>query len=263
MDNNIIVTTVYDPTGDLLEKAQNWAARLRTIAVPRGRQSLNALKALYQTEFLLVASQKGPVVHTPGGELFFHLSMAELRIKNLDNGKHDHMAEAMRLEAGMSVLDCTLGLGSDAIVASYIVGEKGQVVGIEKSSVLAFIVDYGLRHFSSENPGVTEALRRIKVKTEDHQAYLAQLPDKCFDAVFLDPMFKTPIQSSSNLKPLRYLADNRQLELSTLQEACRVSRRRVVIKDANCGDVLEKLGVRQFSGGKYSRVRYGIMEVGL
>lgn len=263
MNNKIVITTVYDPPEDLLVKAEKWAAQLHTITVSRGRQSLDALKALYQTEFLLVVSQKGPVVHTPGGELFFHLSMAELRIKNLDNGKHDHMAEAMKLEPGMAVLDCTLGLGSDAIVASYIAGEKGKVVGIEKSPVLAFIADYGFRHFASANPTVTEALRRIEVKMEDHQAYLTQLPAKCFDVVFLDPMFKTPIQSSSNLKPLRFLADNRPLELSTLQDACRVSRRRVVIKDAHCGDVLEKLGIQQFSGGKYSRVRYGIMEVEL
>ena len=260
MDNNIIVTTVYNPSGDLQEKAGKWAKQLDTIAVPRGRQSLDALKSFYQTDFLLVVSQRGPVVHTPGGELFFHLSMAELRIKNLDNGKHDHMAEAMKLKTGMTVLDCTLGLGSDAIVASYIVGDKGRIVGIEKSPILAFIVDYGLQHFSSEDPNVTNALRRIEVHLKDNQEYLAQLPDKSFDVVFLDPMFRTPIQSSSNLKPLRFFADNRPLGLSTLQDACRVARKRVVIKDANCGDVLENLGVKLFTGGRYSRVRYGIVE---
>lgn len=31
----------------------------------------------------------------------------------------------------MSFLDCSLGLGSDSIVASFIVGESGSVTGIE------------------------------------------------------------------------------------------------------------------------------------
>lgn len=50
------------------------------------------------------------------------------------------MVEAMDLKPKMSVLDCTLGLGTDATVASYIVGENGKVVGLESATLIYLIL---------------------------------------------------------------------------------------------------------------------------
>lgn len=60
--------------------------------------------------------------------------MAELRIKNIIDGNPDHMTTVMGLTKGMSALDCTLGLGTDAIVASYIAGESGLIQALEGSA---------------------------------------------------------------------------------------------------------------------------------
>lgn len=261
MDLNLTVTTVYDPDPAILASAQGWAEKLNSRFVPRDRNSLPTIMNMTQTSIILLASKEGPVVHTPGGRYFFHLSMAELRIKQLVNGKHDHMVTAMGLAPGMSVLDCTLGLASDAIVASYIVGTKGTVIGLEKSPLIALVAELGLGSFIAEDPEVTAALRRVKVKMVSHFDYLQKLPDSSFDIVFLDPMFRNPVESSSNLKPLRYLADSQPVTALTLKEAARVARCRVVVKEARGSTVFRDLGISTLVGGKYSSVQYGVLEV--
>ena len=141
---NIIVTTIHKPDPAAAASARSLAARLDAPLIERNGRSLAALRAEYGTDTVLVAAKAGPVVHTPGGEYFFHLSMAELRINNLKDGNPDHMIGAMALKPGMSVLDCTLGLATDAIVASYVAGEKGRVLGLESSPVIATVLSIGI-----------------------------------------------------------------------------------------------------------------------
>lgn len=261
MDLNLAVTTVYDPDPDTLAAAHSWAKKLNTRFVPRERKSIATIMNTAQANIILLASKEGPIVHTPGGKYFFHLSMADLRIKHLVNGKHDHMVTAMGLSQGMSVLDCTLGLASDAIVASYVVGTEGKVVGLEHSPLIALVAEIGLSSFIAESPEITAALRRIEVRQVNNLDYLQQVPDRSFDIVFLDPMFRNPVESSSNLKPLRYLADPRPVNALTLHEALRVARSRVVLKEARDSKVFHDLNISTLFGGKYSSVQYGVVEV--
>lgn len=257
----LIVTTGIHPTEATAQLAESMAKTLQVPYVRRGKQSLDFLKASHRAELLVVVKKQGPVVITPGGEYFFHLSMAELRINNLKNGKPDHMVEAMGLSAGMSVLDCTLGLATDAIVASFVAGAAGQVTGIEHALLISQITEYGLRHFSAGDEAVTMALRRIQVVWADYYEYLCHVPDKSFDIVYFDPMFRHPIHSSSNLKPLRYLADDRPLLPDAVQEACRIARQRVVIKETRNSAEFDKFALSGLYGGKYSSVHYGVIQV--
>lgn len=259
---DLVVTTVQHPSDDINTLADYIATTLNIPCVPRASYSLMAIKIHYQVDNVIVVAQKGPLVNTPGGEYFFHLNMAELRIKNLLNGKHDHMVSAMSLQAGMSVLDCTLGLATDAIVASFIVGHTGTVFGLETSPIVAFIADYGLRHFVTDEQDITTALRRIDVKHTHSYKYLTTLADKSYDIVYFDPMFRHPIHSSSNVKPLRYLADNSPLTKNTLTEACRVAKQRVVVKESRKSNEFKRLGIHSTYGGKYSSVHYGVIEIG-
>jgi 16S rRNA (guanine1516-N2)-methyltransferase len=259
-----IVTTVQHPSADVIQMAKELAEKLAVPYIERNRQSIAALKEKYRVSNLLVTAAAGPIVHTATGEYFFHLSMAELRIKNLINGKHDHMAAAMGLNTGMTVLDCTLGLGTDAIVASFIVGESGSVVGLESQPIIALIAEYGLQHFfpdsQPEEYDITSALRRIRVKNTDYYEYLAVLPAASFDIVFFDPMFRHPVQTSSNFKPIRSLADQRRVTVEAIQQACRVAKQRVVVKEAANSDEFSRLGISNIVGGKYSSVKYGIID---
>jgi len=172
------------------------------------------------------------------------------------------MVSAMSLKPGMSVLDCTLGLATDAIVASFVTGPTGSIIGVEKSPIVAFIARYGLEHFITDEEGITEALRRIEVRQAHSYKYLTTLADNSYDIVYFDPMFRQPIYSSSNVKPLRYLADNSALTKNTLKEACRVAKQRVVVKESSKSNEFTRLGITAIYGGKYSSVHYGVIEIG-
>jgi hypothetical protein len=258
----VIVTTIHKPTPAAGEYAGAMAARLGAPLVERDSRSLAALLAAHGADTVLVAAKDGPVVHTPDGEYFFHLNMAELRINNLKDGNPDHMVAAMSLEPGMSVLDCTLGLATDAIVASYVAGEKGRVVGLESSPVVAAVAAHGLAAFTCDRPEINAALRRIIVVNADCGDYLATLPAGSFDVVYFDPMFRVPVKTSSSLRPLRHLADPRPLSPAAVAAACRVARRRVVMKEARGSGEFARLGFAAVVGGKYSSVHYGVMETG-
>lgn len=257
---NCIITTAVKPGSALEEAANTIAGQLPAPFVARGSQSLEQIKVKYQAEVIIAVTRKGLVAHTPGGDFFFHPSMAELRIKNLINGKDDHMVNAMGLQEGMSVLDCTLGLGTDAIVASYVTGVPGQVNGLEVAKIVALITGNGLRNYQTNS--IDAALRRISVVNADYQHYLAGLPAGSFDIVYFDPMFRRPIASSSNIKPLRLLADNRELTPAALRQAVRVAGKRVVIKETRHSSIFAGLGIQTIVGGKYSSICYGIIETG-
>ncbi|MFZ7944193.1 hypothetical protein [Neobacillus sp. 19] len=80
---------------------------------------------------------------------FFHPNSAMFRIKRLLSGENDPFADAAQLTEGMTILDCTLGLASDAIVASFLVGKGGHVTGLEGHKYLAYIVQEGLKVLGS------------------------------------------------------------------------------------------------------------------
>lgn len=255
----MIVTTVYDPTPSETEQAKEIAAFVQFRYIQRGRNSLATLRRNFQSDTLIVASESGPILSTPSGELFFHLGMAALRIKSIRDGKPDHMAVALGLNRGMSVLDCTLGLGTDAIVTSLLVGEEGRVTGLEAGPLIAFITGWGLSHFTSEDNFINAAMRRINVKSLDYGRYLQELPDRSVDVVYFDPMFRRPVHSSSGIRPLREFARNDGLKMNDLRQACRVARQRVVLKETKGSQEFSRLGICNFVGGKYSSIQYGII----
>ncbi|WP_157833450.1 class I SAM-dependent methyltransferase [Desulfotruncus alcoholivorax] len=193
-------------------------------------------------------------------EFFFHPSMAVIRIKEIKSGKNDQMINAMGLCDGQRLLDCTLGLATDAIVASYILGPKGFVLGIESSPLVASIVQIGLqKSYKKTSHDVLNAMSRIKVFKGDHRITLEELPDNSFDVVYFDPMFRIPMSKSSGINALRPLADHRPITNRVLDSALRVASKRVVVKENRWGNELEKLGFKYIEGGKNSSVRYGIM----
>ena len=258
---NLIVTTTHKPDAKAAALAADLSARLAVPLVARARRALDALMAAHGADTVLVAAKAGPVVHTAGGEYFFHLSMAELRINNLKDGKADHMISAMGLTPGDTVLDCTLGLATDAIVASYAAGERGRVVGLEASPVIAAVTGHGLAAFASGRPDVDAALRRIAVVPADYNDHLETLADASFDIVYFDPMFRIPVRTSSSLRPLRDLADPRPVSPRAIAAARRVARRRVVLKETAGSREFARLGFGEIVGGKYSSVHYGVIDM--
>lgn len=265
----IAVTTSRRPDVREQQAAEELAAREGFLFRPRYGRSVESLLAgdagrgEGPVAVLLVATPEQVVAHSRNGPpFFFHPSMAKLRIQRLRQGGVDPMVTAMELGPGQKVLDCTLGFGADAIVSSYVVGETGKVVGWESSPVIACVVREGMARYQqperSELPALVAALRRIRVERVDHRLELRQLPDASFDVVYFDPMFKYPILHSQPLAPLRLFADDRQLTPAVLEEAKRVARCRVVVKDRADGDELDRLGLTWRVGGRKSPVTFGV-----
>ena len=169
------------------------------------------------------------------------------------------MIDAAGLCEGSEILDCTLGLGSDAIVESFIVGEKGKIVALEVNPLLAEIVRHGMRNFSDDSPRILDAMRRVEIITANYLDYLKNTPTNSFDAVYFDPMFRRPIKKSNGINPLRSLADHSPLTIEAVHEAERVAREKVIMKESTNSGEFERLGFEIAAGGKYSSISFGII----
>ena len=255
---NFIVTTTRKVFNENF--AQAVAQKLGGQFVRREDFSLDALGKIHGAENILLVKKDSLSVVTAEGELFFHPNTAHLRIKNLRQGDGDRLIEAGKISAGMQILDCTLGLGSDAIVESFVVGERGKVVALEKSPALAEIVRHGMKNFSDDNEKILSAMRRVEVITTDYFDFLKNAEENSFDAVYFDPMFRRPVKKSSGLNPIRPLADNRPLTAEIIREACRVAKCRVVMKEHSGSAEFARLGFKIVDGGKYSSVAFGVID---
>ncbi|MHC1746286.1 MAG: class I SAM-dependent methyltransferase [Negativicutes bacterium] len=261
---NCIVTTIRKQSTAAEALARRAAAILQVPYIERDGMGIDTLRCRFGIDTVIVATQTHPIASTSNGDYFFHLSMAELRIKKLLNTESDHMISAMNLQTGQSVLDCTLGMGTDAIVASYVAGSKGRVVGLEASAIISLITSWGLQNFIDPDvsPEILAALRQITVQQTDYFSYLKSMPDDSFDVVYFDPMFRRPVANSITLKPLRELANKEALNPEVLIEACRVASQRVVIKETSGSLEFNRLGITHVTGGKYSSIQYGVIHTG-
>ena len=241
--------------------AARTAAALGIPNVPRGNDSLEELRAAYGADAVLVARRGLLTLVTAEGELFFHPGMSHLRIKNLLLGHGDHLVSALGLVEGMHVLDCTLGTGADAIVESFAVGAQGTVTALEANPLIAAVIADGLAHATGDNYDMHSAMRRIVVHHADALTFLRAAETDSYDVVYFDPMFRRPLHESAGMNALRMLADSRALTAETIAEARRVARRRVVMKERQGSKEFARLGFTYITGGKYSRIAYGVMEV--
>lgn len=210
------------------------------------RKRMGPLAPLFQVaRTLLVFSDEEAVLHDGEGKLSFHPGLAHLRIKQMDGGIHpDHLLQVAQLMPGERVLDCTLGLGQDALVAARAVGPTGRVVGLEKSFVLYAVISEGLARFDQG-----ERSCRIEVRHADAARVLRELPAGAFDCVILDPMFDQPRKAQHSFEVLRRHAEHAPLTPTMLEDARRIARR-VVVKGRRYGGQLKALGLTQV---KYSR----------
>lgn len=253
----MIVTTAYKPSPELAEYAGRLAQELGCLLVPRKQDSLSRIKKRHGTDSVLVADDNGLRYYEKSEEpLYFHPSMAYVRVKRLRSGDRDPLIEVSGCQTGDSVLDCTAGLGSDAIVFSYAVGPEGKVVALESEPVLYTVVREGLRAYETIHADVNEALRRIELQCANHMDWLAELPNNSFDIVYFDPMFRRPVHDSSALAPLRGLANSGALEDEAVRHAIRIARKSVVLKEHRESGEFGRLG---FERRHVNKIAYGVI----
>ncbi|MDX8046235.1 class I SAM-dependent methyltransferase [Gracilibacillus sp. S3-1-1] len=257
----MIITTAGRVTTDLIQYANELSFIYQVPYIERKKQSLNQLKSLYQVDILVVGKEK--LFLSPfksSDKLFFHLNLAMVRAKRLLNNKEDAFVTAANLEKGMSVLDCTFGLASDSIIASLVVGEQGVVTGLEASKAIYMLTSEGLKQTDSSYDSINEAMRRINVQHAHHLSYLTQQPTNAVDVVYFDPMFQEAIDTSNGLNPIRQHALHEDLTAEAIEEAKRVAKQRVVIKDYWKSERFQAFGFTQLKR-KTALFHYGIIDV--
>lgn len=241
-----------------IETAKAMAAQLGVAYVERPHnQVLEAFMAAQGLAAVIVLEKDGPRIHSEHGTFAYHPGMAEIRVQQLLRGAPDHLVRALDLHPGARVLDCTLGLASDAAVAACVAGTTGRVVGLEASLLLHFAVQHGLAHYECKTPLLTAALRRVEAVHAVAAEYLATCAHNSFDVVYFDPMFRHPVQGSKAMEALRPLSLEEPLASSTVELALKVAPR-VVIKERS-EYLLAEYGCQEYVGGKYSRIKFGII----
>ena len=258
---NFIVTTTRKPDSVQKTFAEEISFKFGGKFVEREDFSFDALKKAHEVENILLVKKNSLSIITSDGEFSFHPNTAHLRIKNLRCGEGDRLIDALNVSVGSKILDCTLGLGSDAIVESFVAGETGKIVALEVNPLIFAVVSHGLKNFSDESPHILESMRRIETFNADCEDFLKNCAENSFDAVYFDPMFRKPIKKSSGLNPIRPLADSRPITEKIIREACRVAKFRVVMKEHSGNLEFERLGFKIAAGGKYSSITFGIIEL--
>ncbi len=240
----LAVTTPFRPTPAALSAARDAALRRSLPFQPRATRSLAEVAAAAEADALLVLGGFASL-WVAGAEQRWHPGMGGLRAKRLLKGERitgDSFLEAARLRPGDAVLDCTLGLGADALVAAAAVGPGGRVVGLESSPALAAWAGEGFARL----PG--EAASRVEVIAADHAVWLEAAPERSFDVVVFDPMFRHPRAAAPGFDLLRRLGDARPLSRGAIDRAVRVARRGVLVKDGTPGWDLARLGLAPLDG---------------
>ncbi|GEJ55899.1 class I SAM-dependent methyltransferase [Anaeromyxobacter diazotrophicus] len=234
----LAVTSPLDAAGDAAARAA--AARHGLPFAARTGRPLAEVAAASGADALLVVSRSRAALYLDGAEHPWRAGMAALRVKRLLQGERstrDGFLEAAQLRPGDAVLDATLGLGMDALVAAAAAGPGGRVLGVEASPALAALTAEGLARCE------LEAARRVEVVRADAAALLASLPERSVDVVAFDPMFRFGRAGASGFDLVRRLADPRPLAPETLARARQVARRWVVVKDGTPGWDLVRLGL--------------------
>jgi len=258
---SLVVTTSRAENPQLHPACEMWAERLRVPFVIRRDRSIAAICRDEGVDGTLVISVDRPPTFLSGDQsirYYYHPGMALTRIRNIIRGMGDPMVRAMRLGEGDSVLDCTLGRASDALVAAHVVGDSGRVVGFEASPLLAELT-IGLKVYEPTKAALAPIFRAIDARLGDAREFLRESDDASFDVVYFDPIFGDPVDASSQMQPLRPLADPQPLAPETVDEARRVARRCVVIKERVEAQLWAELGIVDIVRGNKSTIAYGAL----
>ncbi|ANC77029.1 class I SAM-dependent methyltransferase [Fictibacillus phosphorivorans] len=254
----MIITTAGKNAIRLRNKAQEVAVTIDGTFVERENRSISSMISTYHDHVLMIGVDKLSYHPKDGSTpFFFHPNSSMFRVKQILRGEKDAFIEATQLKEGMKILDCTLGLASDAIVASLVAGRSGSVIGVESSRAISFVVKSGLQVWDSNSEKMNEAMRRIEVVYENHYEFLKKQHDNSFDVVYFDPMFESTI-SSPGIQGLKSSADYNELTEETIKEAKRVASKRVVMKDNKTSTKFNDLGFSVIK--RNASFLYGVIE---
>ena len=239
------------PSGGF-EEAERLARQFGLVAQMRADRTIPELIAASgHAPVLILGKSRADLVYR-GRSYRASVGMAFLRIVRAHKGEIDPLVKAAGLKRGDHVLDATLGLAGDALVAAH--ATSAQVVGLEANPVLAAFVSASLRRILV--PGRVAA-ELLDVRCVDHRSALKEMPARSVDVVLFDPMFRSAGESGPLFNLVRELGNAAPLSAEALREARRVARRGVLVKDAPPGHELARLGLVPLPTRRSPRIVFG------
>lgn len=139
-----MITTSYRPSEYTIHTAQSLSVRLGDTYCDRNKQPIEKMLERAAGDLLVIGKERFELYTKQGEKFFFHPNTAMFRAKRFLRGEAEPLLSD-RITRGDSFLDCTLGLASDAILASLAVGKSGQVIGLEKNKLVSLLVETGLQ----------------------------------------------------------------------------------------------------------------------
>ncbi|MDF2947053.1 MAG: ypiP [Bacillales bacterium] len=239
------ITTAGRTNNEMIEYAKLISIELCCEYISREKRSVELLSESYNDDFIVVGKNRLELhLTTSRDPFFFHPNSALFRIKRIINNMNDPLIDICELKPGDTFLDCTLGIGSDAIVASFIVGSSGKVIGVESNKYIAYIVNEGLNKYVYDiNKDIEDSLRRIKVINYNHLDYLKKQSSNSIDIVYFDPMFSLSIENSNGISKIKNIADYGAITEDVFNEALRVAKRRVVVKEHYQSEIFKEFNM--------------------
>ena len=256
----MFVTTAGRTNENMTAKARAIALELKADFIPRKKRSVLAIQGILKDDCLVVGKDRLELFPLGAEEpFFFHPNSAMFRIKRLMKGESDPLIVAAKLQEGMSFLDCSLGLGSDSIVASFVAGKSGSVTGIEARPELAYLVETGLKSWDSGYEDINKAMGKIKVVQGYSLEFLKMQEDNSIDCVYFDPMFDESILESDGIRGLTHFAVYEGLSEEVIEHANRIARKRVVLKDHFRSRRFDEFGFNVYRR-KTAKFHFGVIE---
>tara|TARA_B100000902_G_C27245875_1_gene882572 strand:+ start:730 stop:1551 length:822 start_codon:yes stop_codon:yes gene_type:complete len=254
----IAVTHTLNANTILVEQAKAIALQLNCLLLDRRTTTIQSILNKFNLDALIVVEEHRLTIQTLQGTLRYHPNTSVIRIINICRGRSDVLIRLMKLKKGDRLLDCTCGLGSDAITGAHVAGDEGYILALESSAVLSLLVRKGMLSYQHRtHTEITEAMRRVKIKDTCYKTALPELPDKSFDVVYFDPMFKKSIDTANGLQLIRRFANYVAPTAKDIFHAKRIAVRSVLLKDSSNGKLLNQLN---FDLAKKSRnFSYGII----
>ncbi len=247
-----MVTTSHKPLPHQVSRAKALADDFGCRYIPRRHFFF------LEGEIVIIVEKNGISAVKDGKRLFFHPSLSVLRKSNVESGQRDYLIESLDLSGNERVLDCTLGLGSEALLIAHFLPE-GHVKCLESSKIIKIIVENGLKDKNLPD-WIRESARRIEILEYDYKKFVRE-SNETFDCAYVDPMFEHPNFKSSAINPLRHFADHSGIDPEDIEEMKRITRKRIVVKARWNDSIFERYKFDKVVGSLKSKIGYGVIEI--
>ncbi|WP_035462034.1 class I SAM-dependent methyltransferase [Alicyclobacillus macrosporangiidus] len=260
---SLVCVTPWNASPAAVARTEALAEWFACPRVPRKRRSLARIFADEGVEGVLVAEDPPRLYHRtrPNEPFFFHPGVARPRLAALAHGIPDRLLRVAGICPGDVIVDATLGTGADSLVLAAGAGPAGRVIAIESSFVLAKLFTWAQQQRGHGYPGIDRLLERIDVQWGHHAELLASMPAGSADVVYFDPMFRNPIvDEDGNIEHARPWTDPRPISDEAWNEAQRVARRCVVLKERPQSDQFARFGLTPDKSR--AKIAYGVWKKG-